>query len=52
MDNFVQFSSGYNKRLVKIGPVLGWLVPAEIDHSKTILLWFSDVYSMFITFQS
>jgi hypothetical protein len=25
------------------GPVLGWLVPAEIDHLKTRLVQFSDV---------
>jgi hypothetical protein len=28
----------------KNGPLLGWLIAAEIDHFKTGLVKFSDVY--------
>jgi hypothetical protein len=43
-DQSVQFSNGYNKMADKNGPVLEWPVKAEINHSKTKLVWFSDVY--------
>jgi hypothetical protein len=38
------FSNGYNKMAAQNGPLLGYLVPAEIDHLKTRLVCFLDVY--------
>jgi hypothetical protein len=43
LDNFIRFSNGNNKMAAENGPVLGWLVPAEIGHSKTRLVKISDV---------
>jgi hypothetical protein len=47
-DYIVGFSNGYNKIAAKNGPVLEWLVLAEIKYSKTRLVWFSDVYCILL----
>ncbi len=39
-DPFVWFSNGYNKMAAENCPVLGWQVPAEIDHWKPDLSGF------------
>jgi hypothetical protein len=39
---------GDNKIVAKNGPVLGWLVTVAINHLKTRLVWFSDVYCSFL----
>jgi hypothetical protein len=45
--NSIQFSSGHSKTVAKNGLILGWQIPAEIDHLKTRLVCFSDVYCIF-----
>jgi hypothetical protein len=42
---FVMISNGLNKMATENSPVLGWSVPAEIDHWKIRLVRFSNVYS-------
>jgi hypothetical protein len=38
----IRFSNGYNMMATKNGLVLGWQVPAKIEHLKTTLVRLSD----------